>query len=884
MKKFLSIVLTLALVLTSLVMPVSANDETVAVDISIVSDTEYFTAGSNIKLAAAATTLDGVKNIDLYANDVKLPGTIAGNQGEITWYDVTEGVYEVTAKVTYNDTDATALGNETIVITVLPAETELDILWPGNGITIPTAEESDEYAIFGPKSAKIVPTQDTTIKVDLKGLDKKATISSVLAYAPEEISGLEFIIQFYYTQTTDRRHNESGYRAVNKGFNRYCISTSAVKEKNYDYVNIKFVNVPENNTKPIYICGIYGNVNPTPVAPVAAADLDGAESVCNAVGTFRINFDKPVFPYVTETPVALKKVDGENETELEIKGYKLGTDYIDVEIPVLDLGAQYKVSILENKIVGYSTANDTGTTGAITYVGAADFTFSTKDTECNVATPVIKMSYPKAGAACFADTSLAAQVIAPNSTLASVKFFKGETELGEGVAVTNGEYWLETPAADVLTLGDNEITVKMFDAQDNLLGEAASATYTVVAKPQYQVKGIYDGAVIVAQEEASRTITVTDDLGTGNILTGAADVSRVDFYNDNVLVDSDNDAPYSYELVFDNFDTHKFEARVYDVYGNVHPFVSTYKVVNGVKNAASTNGVLDFENYTITDENGDAVDNTAALEEAMIQHDGTEYKYYGSTSMPLSVTSYKGSKAFSYKNAYSKTVTLQYKGAKYTTGHKVHYYEFDMATSNNNLNNILYVRYSYGSDKNQVALFNPKYAYSDGVSKKVISDSFTKVRIVLDWNAMMATVYFNDVEWNRVPLTGEGYLVQSMNVSETGAIYIDNFKYSVYDVDNTANFGTSVYDREYDVVDSSVTITTGATNTSGVDGSLINIIAVYDSSDRLLAVKEFDAIDYANGDFKTQTYNVAVTEEGAAKVRVFTLNGDDTLAPVGLYK
>ena len=75
----------------------------------------------------------------------------------------------------------------------------------------------------------------------------------------------------------------------------------------------------------------------------------------------------------------------------------------------------------------------------------------------------------------------------------------------------------------------------------------------------------------------------------------------------------------------------------------------------------------------------------------------------------------------------------------------------------------------------------------------------------------------------------------------------------------------------------SVTITTGATNTSGVDGSLINIIAVYDSSDRLLAVKEFDAIDYANGDFKTQTYNVTVTEEGATKVRVFTLNDDGTI-------
>ena len=132
MKKFLSIILTLTLVMTMLVIPVSAANVEWTVDITSISEGEVFTVGEDILLTADATTLaDSVKNIDFYANGSKIPGTVVGNEGSITWYAPCEGVYDISTKVTFSGDNETVNGNETVRIIVLPSTDETRILWAG---------------------------------------------------------------------------------------------------------------------------------------------------------------------------------------------------------------------------------------------------------------------------------------------------------------------------------------------------------------------------------------------------------------------------------------------------------------------------------------------------------------------------------------------------------------------------------------------------------------------------------------------------------------------------------------------------------------------------------------------------------------------------------
>ena len=806
MKRFLSMALALALVLTSLMVPAYADEATgeepavttVAVDITSITDGETFAAGGNVKLAADASGIEGVSHIDFYANGAKLPGTIVGNTGEFVWYGLAEGVYDITTKVTYNgEPAATAWGNETVRILVVPANTsKITRIWPDGGALTGdnNAVMSTDYAMFGTESLKVIPgASQTTLRFDRTSkIARTFTHIVVDVYSPETIEGLTVASNTpaaglnrtgarMVDNASTRAYNASndGNFVIEKGFNRFrtqnCDYSGSGSIDFLDWITFGFGLAPEGNDKPIYITGIYG-VQGNAVTPVATAEIgDAAVNVCNALETYRINFDSAIYPDSTKAPAKVTyDVEG-TATEVEGVTYTYGTNYVDLHLPTLANETTYTVSIPENTILSYYSG------GTAAYVAATNFTFTTKEDICGSATPVLKMSYPKAGATALADTGFAAKLVAPNSTITAVKFYNGETEIaGTVTAGTDGEYWL-TPDAAVLTAGvATEITAKAVDAEGNVLA-TASATYTGATTPSYYVEGIGDGDVIVKTHEASRKIKVIDSAWKGWVKNYVTNVSKIEIYNNDALLDT-LVGEYEYELTFGETVDNKLEVKVYDVFGGVHSFVSNYKVLSGLK--------IPSESYELTFDNLEGTPTSADLAALFT---GGEY---GST-VSFSLVTLNGSNALKIENANGGAREIPIKTAKYNTGHKVHYYEFDITPVSHSYSNSFGVRPKGVSAGTTDGLFgtadydSPKD--TTGRSRAFYQGYTQKVRIAFDYNyaegnAPTAIIWRNGDELKRVDLANtlaanfyNPTFVLGMNTNNC-ALQLDNIKYSVYDV------------------------------------------------------------------------------------------------------
>ncbi len=798
MKRFLSMVLTLALVLTTLVIPAAATETAVAVDITSITNGETFAAGGNVKLAADASGLENVKNIDFYANGAKLPGTIVGNKGEFTWYDLSEGVYDITTKVTYNYDNATAWGNETVRVVAVPADTsKITRLWPDGGALTGdnNAVMSTDYAMFGTESLKVIPgASQTTLRFD-RTPDIARTFKYIVVdvYSPETIegltvgsnspaSGLSRTGARMVDNTSTRAYNASndGNFVIEKGFNRFrtqnCDYDGSGSIDFLDWITFGFGLAPEDNTKPIYITGIYGVNASSEVIPVATAEIgDAATNVCNALETYRINFDSAIYPDSTKAPAKVTyDVEGA-ATEVEGVTYTYGTDYVDLHLPALANNTTYTVSIPENTILSYYSG------GTAAYVAATSFTFTTKDDICGSATPVVKMSYPAAGATVLTDTGFAAKLVAPNSTITAVKFYNGETEIaGTVTAGTDGEYWFQ-PETAALTAGTaTEITVKVIGEEDAVLA-TASATYTGATTPSYYVEGIGDGDVIVKTHEASRKIKVIDSAWKNWLKNYVTNVSKIEIWNNDVLLDT-LVGEYEYELVFGETVDNKLEVKVYDVFGGVHSFVSNYKVLSGLK--------IPSESYELTFDN---IEGTPTSADLAALFTGGEY----GSALSFSLVTLNGSNALKIENASGGAKEIPIKTAKYNTGHKVHYYEFDITPVSHSYGNTFGVRPNGVSAGTTDGLFaTADYDSPSGTtgrSRAFYQGQTQKVRIAIDYNyaegnAPTAIIWRNGDELKRVDLVNtqeanfyNPTLVINMNKNNC-ALQLDNIKYSVYDV------------------------------------------------------------------------------------------------------
>ncbi len=566
----------------------------------------------------------------------------------------------------------------------------------------------------------------------------------------------------------------------------------------------------------------------TAVVPVATPEIsNGATKVCNEVDKYRINFDAPIYRDEETAPAIVKDAAGATVSGVT---YVYGTDFVELDLPVLANDTTYTVSIPANTIRSYYSAD--------VYVAETSFTFTTKPDVCGSAIPIIKMNYPADGATVLFDTDFAAKIVAPSSRIATVELYKGETLVAVGDAMTNGEIWFQ-PTTAALAVGETaEFTVKMLDENGALVGEAATATYTGSTTSKYAVKGIYEGAVIVNQHEPVRKITVVDETNANLVSDVATWVSKVEFYQNTELVFTDYCYPYEHDLTFKKYDENELEIKVYDIYGTMHPFSYNYYVANGVENSDSFE-----ETFDDPDKDYSTHEKLKAL---FVGGDGANI----SSRLTLSVEEYKDGNALRIDHdSENESAYFQFRGAPSTTGAKVHYYDFDITMSTSYSRNLFVGADGYtkpeafnsdGTPKtNAHTLFtNKNKATGIGNNSDITKSNVVNIRLVLDYNdAPTAIVYKNDELWQTIPLTklanGASDPVLSLYVqthSSSHQIYIDNFKYTVYDI-AVANQApvVSVTAPAEAAIGEAVTLTAQATDSDGTvsyvefyaDGALI---------------------------------------------------------------
>ena len=860
MKKFLSIILTLTLVMTMLVIPVSAANVEWTVDITSISEGEVFTVGEDILLTADATTLaDSVKNIDFYANGSKIPGTVVGNEGSITWYAPCEGVYDISTKVTFSGDNETVNGNETVRIIVLPSTDETRILWAGEtdlqvGSKSSTTS-SNKYALFGSKTASWTITSDSVLTIKFTPSETVIpdwTRTAVVYYLDGVVDSDATIAAkaYYYEKdgTTLKDKGLSGSQpSLSRGYNFY--SLQAIPNGS----SLVSIDIPLKNLNgvTVYVCGIIGMKSRTDTVPVATPSIvNNATGICNEIGTYRINFDASIIPDQTKNPVNVK-LDGENVSGIT---YTYGFDYVDINLPTLGYGKTYTVSVLENTIRAFDGVVSNQYTAK--YVAPATFTFTTKDTTCESATPIVKMSYPASNATVMGNTGFAAQVLSPSSAISTVEFYNGETKIeGTATRMNNGEWWFE-PETD-LDAGTYNISAKFLDASAGVLAQTVASTYTVVAVPKHYLKGIHNGAVIVAAEEASRKITVVDDVNANKVSTEATNIEKVEFYDGDVLLDTDLDKPYEYNLVFDNYGDHTFTAKVYDAYGNITPYTSTYKVVNATEN--KTHSFSETFDTATTDEE-------------------TIKKFFKSVS--------GSNRTFTYADGVlnfstDKERQFAFKSVNPGYGTKVHYYEYTVNPNGTGSAYELNLGNKFGGELYQLL-----------TADDLLANQSNKIGLILDFNANVITVRLNGEEFKRVTLTETSGLftetdeIYLNNLSNKSSFTIDNFEFSVYDNDNRVAFGTGEFIREFSVAsgETTKTISVKAINTTNIPETVTVIVAAYENDEKLIEVLVLDKdVEFKAGDFKTYTYKDLPIPEETQTVRVFMWSDMETITPIGSW-
>ena len=97
MKKALSLVTLLCMLVCCLGFTAMATDAALTVTLGEIAEGDIYGVGANIIITADASSMADVKNIDIYANGDKLPGTITGDNGTYIWYAPSAGRYAVTA-------------------------------------------------------------------------------------------------------------------------------------------------------------------------------------------------------------------------------------------------------------------------------------------------------------------------------------------------------------------------------------------------------------------------------------------------------------------------------------------------------------------------------------------------------------------------------------------------------------------------------------------------------------------------------------------------------------------------------------------------------------------------------------------------------------------
>ena len=329
-----------------------------------------------------------------------------------------------------------------------------------------------------------------------------------------------------------------------------------------------------------------------------------------------------------------------------------------------------------------------------------------------------------------------------------------------------------------------------------------------------------------------------------------------------VVATSGTETPNVVELRNDAYGTFDLEVKVTDIYGQSHSFAfEDCEVVEGVKNTEYSVDLQTFEDVADEDLAGLIDVNRSA--EMTLTTEATRY-----------TKSNKDSDGKALKIGATIRTTQMQLSAPLNSGRKVHYYNFDLAM------NTSYTKGLY--------IFGDGFDTDKSVKDAVITDAvFTQhnseysvlnVGLVLDYSyeeggAPVATIYLDGSEYKCVELpnaiTGSQDPVLVLEHDNMGGyIYIDNFKYTVYDY--PARFGKGDYDAnavfetvytkddEGNYTDTVyyhiATATTRFTNTTDKPVTVRTFFAVYDEEGRVLHVYQKDHSGWKEGnDDKTLT-------------------------------
>ena len=398
---------------------------------------------------------------------------------------------------------------------------------------------------------------------------------------------------------------------------------------------------------------------------------------------------------------------------------------------------------------------------------------------------------------------------------------------------------------------------------------------------KYQVSGIRNGDVIVANEETYRHISIVKaytDTDGKTMPEKATGLTKVEYYNDDVLLESDSD--FSCKVKFDKIGEHTLVTKVYynDAETNeevVETFNAKYNVKYGKKltgTFTSTSDETSINTAYSFDKNFDDIPETD-LNKELTTSDLPYFYSINSNHALTYTTDGKLSLTTNKTTSYSSLVPFCQ-----STTTDVIYYDMDFSKKGY----VLGTYYGVGNNTKQVLNNNSLPA--------------GKLRLIVDLNSKYYILMQDNAEVRRIAIDTDKLTflrLRLANTSKSTALDIDNIRCASYDVDSTQDFGTigelagDTYTNEIDVTaveDASITVKTRAMNTTDDAKTLTNIIAVYNSEDMLIASPIVDKdISYAAGAFGEKEYPVALPED-AAKVRVFTFDSLTNIVPVKAWQ
>ncbi len=837
MKKVISLVMVLCMLLCTLAFNVSADDAAITVAVGSVKDGDVYAEGASIVLTAT-TNAGNVSHIDFKANGDKIPGTLIDGEGSLVWQPSAAGNYDITAELYCEDNpEAVATSaavsvrvDRTDYVNALEMNSPEDVkkwTWGGGYAAhsnVTDAYVSDDFTAdsayslyidnFYNKSFIYTPEEGSMIVPNLSGDANRHYIKIPIYNASETaVPACNIYVTVKRTNgnvVVSRNNANDDKGLLNPGWNlekvwldygnggevtEIHINTRTEHNCNGIYTE---ANKPNYENAKLYVTGAYfmtstDNSASHALNVTSTSIPEGKTNVCNELKNYTIKFDRALATVPADAVTVM------NTTDNAPVDFTLNSDADYIKLNFADgafaMGKDYAVKVLSGKVysdIGYTLAAD------------AEYTFSTIENSCTAAEPIPSVTYPAAGQTVSGNTNLAAKVIF-SGNVNKVEFYDGDTLLGEGTKYTGNEYVLDPETA--LTEGSHSITVKAITASNEYTSDAI--TVTTGAAGSYKFYGIADGERVLINDRTSRKVYVVDDTVTTTNQRGLltvpdpTNVSKVEFSlngGEKTYVATQADG-FAWEMPFVKLGTNTLDVTITDVYGDISKLEQIeFKTIYG---EALDHKFEDFTNPEVT----------------------ADGYWYGGTAGKESITNADGvliarqvesSKGFAVAPLSTLSIPTT---SENSNSQRFARWEFDLTKTSGSayLNMSIYDSVTARTNYGDVIVFHHSVTnlYKTGQKYHITIDC--------DLQSGLYVAYIDGVEYHRAK-TSRLSAMQGRN-SLTLAFYLHTYTSSSvgFDIDNVSQTSYGVTDRAYlSKEDSTVTCINPTVATSNVEFDVIN--------------------------------------------------------------